>query len=62
MTEEEILEICKFIVYHGSFDGAYHKQWVLDQTLRMLLKDHYDAFIDEMNGDSKYERWDEGCE
>lgn len=48
---------------HGTTDGAHHKQWVIDQMLRALLGDDYDAWIDSMlrddSGDVVYE-WDTG--
>lgn len=62
MTDGEINELVQFILEKGSYDGKHFKQWVLDQTLRKLLKDKYHAKIDEWNSDKKYERWYEGIE
>ncbi len=50
---ETILEL-------GPFDGAHHKQWALDQTLRVLAGDRYGELIREFcAGDLAYE-WSEG--
>jgi len=37
---KKVKEIVWFILDNGSIDGAHHKQWVLDQVLRMLLDEH----------------------
>ena len=48
------------IFKYGMIDGSHHKQWVLDQVLRALLEDEYEAIIKELNSDEEYEPWDEG--
>jgi len=56
----------ELITRYGGTDGAHHKQWLLDQTLRTLLtprlyqewRDAYDNNTDE-NGE-RYGEWDEG--
>lgn len=67
MTEAEfkIDEAVSLILELGDTDGGHHKQWVLDQVLRILLDDKYAETIEEYNmwdEDSQeyiYE-WDEG--
>lgn len=41
------------IIENGMIDGAHHKQWLIDQTLRSLLGDCYDGWIAE-------NKWDQG--
>lgn len=54
-----------FIVKYGWIDGAHHKQWVLDQIVRVLLgsDEAYEAWVDEYqlgdDGPHTYE-WDVG--
>ena len=63
MNEEEIDDIVFFILEHGYNANSHHKQWVLDQILRKLMKENYETIIKEWNSEnSKYEQWDEGCE
>lgn len=44
---------------YGQTDGAHHKAWVIDQMVRALLGDGYEAWLAEyrehLSGD-----WDEG--
>jgi len=44
----------------GMIDGAHHKQWVIDQMLRELLGERYEAWVAEMNSDPEYRPWDVG--
>lgn len=48
------------ILSYGMFDGSHHKQWLLDQILRILLDDDYHNRIKEYNSYEDYEDWDEG--
>jgi len=36
--------VAAFIVNHGDIDGAHHKQWVLDQALRLAAGEGYSMF------------------
>ena len=48
---------------YGMIDGAHHKQWVIDQMLRVVLKDCYEITIKNFNEQyplGEYEPWDEG--
>jgi len=51
--------IASFILRYGSIDGAHHKQWVLDQVLKVLLEDKYEETIKEYESDGEYE-WNKG--
>lgn len=48
---------------YGGIDGAHHKAWVIDQMVRAILGEHYEAwvkvFCDGEDGPNTYE-WDEG--
>ena len=44
----------------GSIDGEHHKQWVIDQMLRALLSDQYEAWVNDRNEDETYKPWDVG--
>lgn len=57
--QKELDEIVDFILDCGGVDGSHHKQWVLDQILRKLLKDDYEAVIKKFENDGEYE-WDKG--
>lgn len=47
----------------GSFDGAHHKMWVIDQMVRALTGPNYDKWVEDFcageDGPETYE-WDEG--
>jgi len=47
----------------GGIDGSHHKAWVIDQMVRALAGDKYEALIREWcdgeDGPQTYE-WDEG--
>jgi len=66
MTEESnrlrIVNALEIIMRYGGFDGAHHKQWVLDQVVRALSQD-YPAWVAAHNegddGPNTY-GWDEG--
>ncbi len=48
---------------YGGFDGAHHKQWVIDQMIRALTGDDYEEWVSTHNfgedGPHTYS-WDEG--
>lgn len=50
-------------IRYGGIDGAHHKTWVIDQVVRALTGDKYDAVIADANdgedGPDTYE-WDTG--
>lgn len=48
---------------YGQTDGAHHKTWVIDQMVRALMGDDYEAwaaaYMDGEDGPETY-FWDEG--
>lgn len=61
-TVEEVQEALDLIREYGGIDGAYHKQWVLDQVVRLLSEDYSKWVKDYENGEDgpyTYE-WREG--
>lgn len=50
-------------IQYGGIDSSHHRAWVIDQMLRILAGDSYDALIKEANagenGTNTYE-WDVG--
>jgi hypothetical protein len=59
------IDMMDFIHQWGGVDGAHHKQWVLDQLVRIgtETKVNYDQWVKSYcrgeDGDNTYE-WDEG--
>ncbi len=63
MSEEQrTADALDLIHRYGGIDGAHHKQWLLDQIVRVLAKD-YEAWVaehcDGEDGPDTHE-WDEG--
>jgi len=63
-TDTERIELAlELIAQSGQTDGDHHKAWVIDQTVRTLTGDSYDAWIaqyrDGEDGPDTYS-WDEG--
>ena len=60
---EKIEQAIDLAVQYGGIDGAHHKAWVIDQMVRVLAGDEYDALVanakDGEDGPDTYE-WDEG--
>jgi hypothetical protein len=52
---KRVNEVFLLIERHGMTDGAHHKQWVLDQILRALLKDLYQDWLK-----NRCDEWDQG--
>ncbi len=53
------------ILDYGSCDGSHHKQWALDQVLRLLAGDAYSHITklwegDPNDDDNYYGEWDTG--
>ena len=59
MNENE-REAVDLILMLGAIDGEHYKQWLLDQVLRLLLRDFYNDRIESYNADWRFEDWDEG--
>jgi hypothetical protein len=65
LTDAERIEAALATIRRfGGIDGAHHKQWVLDQVVRTLTGDGYDAWVaahnDGGDGPETYD-WDEGA-
>ena len=65
-NEEKYKQIKKaldLIFEYGQIDEGHHKAWVIDQIVRILIKDKYDEWVknyiyDEETGDTY--TWDKG--
>ena len=44
---------------YAGIDGAHHKDWCIDQMVRILAGAGYDEFVEMYSDDGEYE-WDEG--
>lgn len=44
---KQIAEALDLIRKYGGTDGAHHKDWVLDQVVRVLTGSDYDAWVAE---------------
>ena len=56
--ESDIDQAIGYLLTGGTTDGAHHKQWYIDQALRCLAKDSYQArVIDWTYGSAS---WDVG--
>jgi hypothetical protein len=68
MNQEKQNKIIDIITRFGDIDGVHHKQWILDQIVRILLtpdeylkwKKEMKGEYDELNDEYEYEDWDEG--
>lgn len=62
-ADDRITEVLRVIGDFGGIDGAHHKQWVLDQIVRILTGYDYAAWVaafeDGEDGPQTYE-WNEG--
>jgi len=58
----KVMKAIEMIENYGGIDGGHHKQWVLDQVMR-ILNDDYEGwkkrYEDGEDGPQTYE-WDEG--
>lgn len=63
MTNDNELKVINIISRYGGIDGAHHKQWMLDQIMRIVCKDGYNDWRREWeygeDGPQTY-TWDEG--
>ena len=61
---KKIEEALGLIIRYGGTDGGHHKQWVLDQIVRVLTGNDYGNWVTDFcngeDGPNTYE-WDEGC-
>lgn len=50
------------MAHYGSTDGAHHKDWVIDQMVRALTGDGYEAWVTEHKaGDEGPESYEWNC-
>jgi hypothetical protein len=54
MTAARITAAVAVADQYAQIDGAHHKMWVIDQMLRRLLQDDYDAWV------AAHPDWDAG--
>lgn len=64
MTDaEKIQKALDMITNYGGIDGGHHKQWVMDQIVRILTGPEYEKWVkryeDGDDGPHTYE-WSEG--
>jgi len=63
MTDAEKIEQALTMAHYGTDDGAHHKMWVIDQMVRALTGDGYEAWVKEHkageDGSETYE-WENG--
>jgi len=45
MAYIKVVDALKVIQEYGGTDGAHHKQWVLDQVVRILAGDSYEEWV-----------------
>lgn len=50
---------CAVALEYGTIDGEHHKQWVIDQMVRILAGMSYGEFVAECESVAGY-TWDEG--
>ena len=64
MTDaERIAAAIQLAVRYGGIDGSHHKNWVIDQIVRVLAGERYEQVVaDAKNGEDGPETydWDEG--
>lgn len=63
MAAERVVEAIRHLIRYGQIDGEHHKTWTIDQAVRILARDKYDALIASSNdgedGPDTY-AWDVG--
>jgi hypothetical protein len=63
LKEQRIRAALAIAAQLGQVDGAHHKAWVIDQMVRCLTADNYDAWVADYcfgdEGAGTYS-WDEG--
>lgn len=61
--QEKIQNAIEMAVKYGGIDGAHHKDWVIDQMVRILAGDNYEQVVKEAcdgeDGPNTYD-WDTG--
>lgn len=44
-NDDKIKAAIDLIVQYGGIDGAHHKDWVMDQVVRVLAGDQYEQIV-----------------
>ena len=62
LTERES-DVLLLIERFGGIDGEHHKQWIIDQIVRVLTEENYMHWVEDMkdgeDGPNTFE-WEEG--
>jgi hypothetical protein len=58
--EKQIFDCLNCAFRYSEIQESHHRKWVIDQMVRILLKDKYFEIIREYNSDNEYPLWDEG--
>lgn len=62
-AEERIQKALDIALSYSQIDGSHHKAWTIDQMVRALLENRYEAWVkaacDGEDGPETY-GWDEG--
>lgn len=63
-SDDPVADALELIAEYGTVDGDSHKQWLLDQVVRILAGDGYEEWIrslsDGLEEDDAPIEWDEG--
>jgi hypothetical protein len=57
---DRIEKALSYAARYGRIDGDHHKRWVIDQMVRALLGDAYDAWVAQYEGPEKEYLWEVG--
>ena len=44
-SSEKLRRILDLIEQYGGIDGVHHKQWVLDQSVRVIAENNYNDWV-----------------
>lgn len=58
-NEDGALEALGFAYSYGQIDGSHHKAWTIDQMVRALTGDNYEAFVNSYRFDTDDEEGSE---
>lgn len=59
--KERIEKALEIAFRYAQIDGAHHKAWVIDQMVRALTDDEYEAWVKEYKEDESGEEYDWDC-
>ncbi len=62
-AEKKVRDVQDLITEWAGIDGSHHKQWLIDEIIRVITGDGYDQWVSAYNngedGPNTYE-WDKG--